>query len=115
MIIIKDSNVTIMVQDIEKSIHFYQKLGLTLKDRWQNNYAMVTTSGITIGLHPANEAEFNESSVSIGFFVDDIAEATNLLEDNHIYYKMDDSKSGIYLYFNDPDGTVLYFVEHRRQ
>ncbi|MEP6513536.1 MAG: VOC family protein [Parafilimonas sp.] len=112
MIKITDSNVTVMVKDMDMAIHFYQKIGLTLKQRWENYYAMMTAPGITIGLHPVNETELGESSLSIGFMVDNIGEARTLLEENKIDYKQDiDGKSGIYLYFKDLDGTVLYYVE----
>ena len=33
---IKESNITINVKDIDKSISFYQSIGLTVKNRWSN-------------------------------------------------------------------------------
>ena len=47
--LIKDSNITIMVKDMDRSISFYQSLGMTLKNRWDNHYAQLTAPGITIG------------------------------------------------------------------
>lgn len=110
---ILDSNVTIMVKSISNAIKFYEQIGLTLKKRWEDHYAMMTTSGITIGLHPANETDLNESGVSIGFMVEDIQEAKSLLEKINIRYSEDDGKSGTYLYFRDIDGTILYFVKQK--
>jgi len=111
MIKITESNVTIMVRDMDKSIHFYEQIGLTLKQRWDNHYAMITTEGVTIGLHPTEGTDIDSGSVSIGFMIDKISEAKALLEKHKINYQDDDGKSGHYLHFKDPDNTILYFVE----
>ena len=112
MIKITETNVTIMVRDMDKSISFYESIGLNLKERWGDHYAMITSTGITIGLHPTGE-HFKETTqhISIGFMVGDVKEATALLEKNNIAFKSDDGKSGTYLHFHDPDGSVLYFVQ----
>ena len=52
---IKDSNVTIMVKDMDKSVSFYQSIGFAVKNRWGNHYAQLTAPGITIGIHPTDE------------------------------------------------------------
>lgn len=111
MINIKGSNVTVMVKDMDKAISFYESIGLTLKQRWDNNYAMLITEGITIGIHPANETELTSGSISIGFMIDNIEDAKTLLDKSNIVYKAEDGKSGNYVHFKDHDGTVLYFVE----
>jgi len=110
MIQIKESNVTIMVKDMDNAILFYEHIGLTLKQRWDNHYAMLTAEGITIGLHPGGNDEAGSGTVSVGFMIDDINEAKMLLDDFKIPYKEDDGKSGHYLHFSDPDNTLLYFV-----
>ena len=108
---INDTNVTIMVKDMDTAINFYQSIGLTLKQRWDNHYAMMTTKGLTIGIHPKEEGETSSGTVSIGFMIGDFNEAKALLEKNKITFKAeDDGKSGNYLHFTDPDGTILYFV-----
>lgn len=61
-----------MVKDIDKAISFYEKVGLTLKQRWDNHYAMLVTEGITIGLHPADSQSNNSGTISIGFMIDKI-------------------------------------------
>lgn len=109
--IITESNVTIMVSDMDESIRFYEKIGLALKQRWDNHYAMMTTTGVTIGLHPAETTSNSSGSVSIGFMVEKIDEAKSLLVENNIAFKEDKGKSGHYLHFKDLDNTVLYFVE----
>lgn len=112
MIRINSTNVTIMVKDMDSSISFYESIGLTIKQRWDNHYTMMETAGITIGIHPGGDEHSNSGSVSIGFIIDDINEAKALLEKNAITAKHeDDGKSGIYIHFKDPDGTILYFVQ----
>lgn len=109
---ITGTNVTIMVRDMDEAVSFYQNIGLHLKQRWGNHYAMMTTEGLTIGLHPADDPNTHSGTVSIGFMVPAIAEAKSLLDSKQIAYTtQDDGKSGIYVHFKDPFGTVLYFVE----
>ena len=111
MLKINESNVTIMVKNLDQSIKFYESIGLKLKERWEDHYAMVETLGITIGLHPTNDQTLGSGSVSIGFMIDSINDAIELLKSNKITNKFDDGKSGKYVHFEDPDGTSLYFVE----
>ena len=112
MISINESNVTVMVRDIDKAVGFYESIGLTLKQRWNNHYAMMTAPGITIGLHPSGDATMGSGTVSIGFMIDNVDEAKVLLDKNEIpHSSMDDGKSGIYIHFKDPYGTALYFVK----
>lgn len=111
MLRITESNVTIMVKDMDKAINFYQQIGLTLKQRWDNHYAMISAEGITIGIHPYEGDSNNSGTVSIGFMVDKIADARAVLDAAGISYRDEDGKSGHYLNFKDPDNTLLYFVE----
>ena len=108
---INESNVTIMTQDMDKSIQFYESIGLTLKQRWDNHYAMVSGPGVTLGIHPSEEKVEGSGSISIGFMVDNFDDVKNLLEKNGIKFDTADGKSGTYAHFKDPDGTVLYFVK----
>ena len=111
MPVIKETDITIIVQDMDKAIAFYEKIGLTLQNRWGDHYARVVTTGITIGLHPGGTNTSSSGSVSIGFLVDDINEAKTLLDGNAIAYKAEDGKSGNFTHFEDLDGTVLYFMQ----
>ncbi|HMC98754.1 MAG TPA: VOC family protein [Ferruginibacter sp.] len=112
MISINSTNVTIMVKSMDASIRFYESIGLRLKQRWGDHYAMVETAGLTIGIHPGGDENSGSGTVSVGFMIKDINEAKTLLEENNITgTTQDDGKSGIYLHFKDPDGTVLYFVQ----
>ena len=113
MITIQDTNVTIMTRDMDAAIAFYEKIGFTMKQRWDNHYAMMTAAGLTIGLHPtdADAAATGSGSLSIGLMVDDIADAKALLDDLSIAYKAEDGGSGKYVHFKDGDGTVIYYVQ----
>ncbi len=111
MISINESNITIMVNNMDNAVSFYERIGLAVKQRWNNHYAMMTAPGITIGLHPS-DAVTSSGTVSIGFMIDKIDDAKMLLDKNEIAYTPEnDGKSGIYLHFKDPYGTILYFVE----
>lgn len=111
------SNVTIMVKDMNKSILFYESIGLKLKQRWGDNYAMIEGPGITLGIHPGGDDESGSGDLSIGFMVDSFEEAKALLQKNGIAISGEDQdgKSGNYLHFNDPDGIALYFVKPKWQ
>lgn len=111
MIKITETNVTLMVMSLNKSIQFYESIGLKLKNRWGEHYAMMETTGLTIGLHPSEKPVKPSSQSSIGFMVDDINEARSVLNKNKILFKDEDGKSGIYLHFTDLDGTTLYFTQ----
>jgi catechol 2,3-dioxygenase-like lactoylglutathione lyase family enzyme len=112
MISIKETNITIVVTDMDKAVSFYESIGLTLKQRWDNHYAVMTAPGITIGLHPSEKTDTNSDTVSIGFMIDTIDEVKTLLDTNNIAYTPEnDGKSGIYIHFKDPFGTILYFVK----
>ena len=75
MIKINESNITIMVKDMDRAIDFYTSIGLSLKKRWDNHYAMVTAEGVTIGLHPGGKDDSNDSHLSIGFMIDNAHDA----------------------------------------
>ena len=109
---IKDSNLTLMVKDMDRSISFYQSLGLKIKNRWGNHYAQLTAPGLTIGLHPANaDTSPGPGNMSIGFTVDNIEEAGSFLQSLAIDAQSRTEEGGQFLHFTDPDGTVLYFIK----
>ena len=112
---IKESNVTINVKDLDASISFYQSLGLTLKNRWGNYYAMLTAPGIVIGLHPTSDDNLkgNLGNVSIVFTTDRFEETKTELEQLSVKITKAKEKGGQFLLFTDPDGTALYFIKPR--
>lgn len=113
MIEIKESNITLMVADMDRSIQFYESIGLILKHRWENHYAMISSPGVVIGLHPMEEGQSYKpsESISIGFMIEKAEEAEDLLKKLKISYQRSEGKSGIYLRFTDPDGTALYYTQ----
>jgi predicted enzyme related to lactoylglutathione lyase len=110
---IKESNITINVNDLDKSILFYESIGLTIKNRWGNYYAQMTAPGIVIGLHPANEINLtgNSGNVSIGFTVDDFEDSKSSLQKLSIKTTDRQEAGGQFLHFTDPDGTALYLIK----
>jgi catechol 2,3-dioxygenase-like lactoylglutathione lyase family enzyme len=110
---ITETNITLMVKNMDKSVLFYHGLGFKLKQRWENHYAMLSTKGLTIGLHPGEGRKHHSGTVSVGMMVEKIESARALLEHHKIKYDYAEGKSGKHLNFKDPDGTALYFVEPR--
>ncbi|HWY09775.1 MAG TPA: VOC family protein [Bacteroidia bacterium] len=110
---IKEANITIMVKDMDKSVAFYQSLGLTQKNRWGNHYAQLAGPGITIGLHPKNESipQNGSGNVSIGFTTDKLDEAKAQLQKLSVNITERNEEGGQFLHFKDPDNTELYFIE----
>ena len=110
---IKESNITIMVSNMEKSISFYQSIGLIVKNRWNDHYAQLTAPGIVIGLHPTNDINLKGGScnVSIGFTIDRFEEAESELKKLSVIATSREEEGGQFLHFNDPDGTALYFIK----
>lgn len=110
---IKEANVTIMVKDMDRSISFYQTIGLTLNTRWGNHYAQLSVPGVVIGLHPTSDNNLKGTSgnASIGFTVDNFEEAKAFLNSLSIQVTERNEEGGQFLHFTDPDGTELYFIK----
>jgi len=110
---IKDSNVTIMVKDMDASISFYESIGLAIKQRWANHYAQLTAPGITIGLHPSEDSNTakGSGSISIGFTTDNFEETTAQLQKLNINITARNEEGGQFIHFTDPDNTALYFIK----
>lgn len=110
---IKEANVTINVSDMDKSISFYESIGLTLKNRWGDHYAQFSAPGITIGLHPTDSKNLkgNSGNLSIGFTTDNLDETELLLNKLKINLSKRQEEGGQFLHFSDPDGSALYFIK----
>jgi catechol 2,3-dioxygenase-like lactoylglutathione lyase family enzyme len=108
------SFVTIIVSDMGRSIEFYtQRLGLTLKTRYGDEFAIVEAPGVTIGLHPSKQGGAKPGSVSIGLGVDDVEEGRKRLEDRGVAFagSVVDDPPMRFAFLKDPDGVELYLAE----
>jgi catechol 2,3-dioxygenase-like lactoylglutathione lyase family enzyme len=108
---IKDSNVTIMVKNMDTSVAFYQSIGFNIKQRWDNQYAQLTAPGITLGIHLTNDNISNSGNVSIGFTTDNFEESKDQLNSLAIQTQLREEEGGKFIHFSDPDGTALYFIK----
>jgi catechol 2,3-dioxygenase-like lactoylglutathione lyase family enzyme len=109
---IVDSNVTITVNNLDKSIAFYESIGFELKKKWDNYYAQLVAPGITIGLHPSEKNKSTPSgNISIGFTTDNIDETKAFLSKSSIDFKEREEEGGQFIHFTDADGTQLYFIK----
>ena len=110
-----DSNVTIMVGDLNRSVSFYvDTLGLKLKARYGDGFAEVQAPGLTIGLHPRRPGEppvSGERGMSIGLAVEDLAAQTALLEGKGVTVSRRADAAADFAEFQDPDGTPLYIIQ----
>lgn len=110
-----ESMVTIIVADMERSIDFYTKrLGLPLKTRYGNEFAVVEAPGVVIALHPApNKTQAREGSLSIGLGVDSVELSTKQLAQRGIAFVGDivTDPPMRFAFFKDPDGVELYLAE----
>jgi lactoylglutathione lyase len=113
----RSMNVTLMVADMDEAVRFYtQVLGLDLAFRGGDHWAMITGPGLTIGLHPKGEhvpapEPDRGPGVSIGFEVEDLAEARARLEAKGIGFERTTDEFVQLAYFHDPDGTTLYLMQ----
>jgi catechol 2,3-dioxygenase-like lactoylglutathione lyase family enzyme len=109
-----DSNVTLMVADMDRAVAFYtETLGFTLARRFGDHWAEVQTPGVKIGLHPSKGSPKTStpSHMSIGLRVEDIDAAMKQLTEKGIAFKPGNDKGSRQAFFNDPDGTPLYLIE----
>jgi catechol 2,3-dioxygenase-like lactoylglutathione lyase family enzyme len=110
-----ESMVTIIVADMERSIDFYTKrLGLPLKTRYGNEFAIVEAPGVTIALHPApNDTPAREGSLSIGLGVDSVELSMKQLAQRGVAFagEIVADPPMRFAFFKDPDGVELYLAE----
>ncbi|HSU28509.1 MAG TPA: VOC family protein [Chitinophagaceae bacterium] len=115
MFSILETNVTIMVKDMAKSISFYKNvLGFSLIRQYGEHYAQVSAPGIIIGLHPSKSGSNTTDHIQIGFTVDNMSSAKEKLEKNTIALTERSEEGGKFIHFKDPDGTPLYFIDPKR-
>ena len=114
---IKEANVTVIVSDLNRTIRFFtETLGLKLKSHMEGEWAEVQASGLTIGLHPAEEhgpQPGKSESLSIGFVVDNLEQSMAELKRKGVVFAPEIVKDGpVQLaFFSDPDKNPLYLCE----
>lgn len=110
---IKESNVTINVKDLDRSISFYESIGFVLKNRWDNHYAQLAAPNIEIGLHPTSQDNLKDNSgnISIGLTVSDFQDVKSQLLKLSIMTTDRKEEGGQFIHFSDPDGTALYVIK----
>jgi catechol 2,3-dioxygenase-like lactoylglutathione lyase family enzyme len=110
-----ESMVTIIVADMERSIDFYtNQLGLPLKTRYGNEFAIVEAPGVVIALHPApNNGREKAGALSIGLGVDSVESSMKQLAQCGIAFAGDivADPPMRFAFFKDPDAVALYLAE----
>ncbi|MHC4579517.1 MAG: VOC family protein [Planctomycetota bacterium] len=112
----QSGNVTVMVSDFERAVRFYtETLGLELRFRSGDEWAEVTTQGLTVGLHKAGTQGPRpgaEGALSIGLQVAEIAAAMERLQERGIRFGQVVEDGPVKLAFlGDPDGNPLYLCQ----
>jgi catechol 2,3-dioxygenase-like lactoylglutathione lyase family enzyme len=110
-----ESQVTLMVPDMNEAVRFYtETLGLRLKARYGDEFAVVDAPGLTIGLHPLPTAQSPDSSLmSIGLGVASLEVTMQQLSARGLRFIgpiREDPPIRI-AYFAGPGGTPLYLCE----
>jgi catechol 2,3-dioxygenase-like lactoylglutathione lyase family enzyme len=115
---LREGNVTVMVSDMDSAIQFYvEKLGLTLKARYSDQFAQVVAPGLTIALHPADKQgrrSVRSEGLSIGLRVDNLERTMKDLKGKGVKFSRIVEDGPVRLAsFKDPDGNPLYLAESR--
>lgn len=116
----RDGNATIFVSDMDRSVNFYTKtLGLKLAQRFGNHWASVEAGRLTIGLHPASNANSagRNGSTQIGLELEgDIEDSVANLKQQGVQFRgpVSQDNAGKTAYFEDPDGNLLYMIQLKR-
>jgi catechol 2,3-dioxygenase-like lactoylglutathione lyase family enzyme len=110
-----ESQITLMVPDMNEAVRFYtETLGLHLKARYGNEFAVVEAPGLTIGLHPLPTAQSPQAHpMSIGLGVESLEATMQQLSARGVRFIgpiREDPPIRI-AYFSGPGGAPLYLCE----
>ena len=110
-----EGQVTLMVPDMAEAIRFYtESLGLRLKARYGDEFAVLEAPGLTIGLHPQPAASPLQSpAISIGLGVESVEVAMESLTARGIHFSgpiVEDPPIRV-VHFKGPGAVPLYLVE----
>ncbi len=114
----KVGNVILAVQDLDKSIQFYNEIiGLPIKDQ-RKTWVDLGTSGALLSLHPASSTTEHvggsiDNGISIGFLVGDLKSALEELKTKGVtvhrdIVEKDVGKNAVIL---DPDQYMISLFE----
>ena len=88
---LKTCRVNMMISNMDNAIDFYQnKLGLSLMNRYGNNYAEIQAPDLLIGLHPTSEKIIKGNNISIGLGVVAFDATMKELQSKGIALKLED-------------------------
>ena len=108
-----ESQITLMVPDLDEAVGFYTTtLGLRLKARYGNEFAVLEAPGLTIGLHPQTKQSASPS-MSIGLGVESLEVAMQRLSARGVKFIgaiLEDPPVRV-AYFSGPGGAPLYLCE----
>ncbi|MGD0143683.1 MAG: VOC family protein [Rhizomicrobium sp.] len=110
-----ESQITLMVPNMDEAIRFYTAtLGLHLKSRYGDEFAVVEAPGLTIGLHPQPKVPSpNAHAASIGLGVASLETAMEQLKARGVQFVgaiVEDPPIRI-ANFMGPGGVPLYLCE----
>ena len=114
----KVGNVILAVQDLDKSIQFYNEIiGLPIKDQ-RKTWVDLGTSGALLSLHPASSTAEHagdsiDNGISIGFLVGDLKSAIEELKTKGVTVHRDimESEVGKNAVILDPDKYMISLFE----
>jgi len=112
-----NGNATIFVSDMDRSVDFYTKvLGLSLAERFGNQWASIESGKLSIGLHPASNQNpaGQRGSTVIGLeLIGRIEDAVAKLKKQGVQFHgaVSEDNAGKSVYFEDPDGNLLYMIQ----
>jgi catechol 2,3-dioxygenase-like lactoylglutathione lyase family enzyme len=110
-----DANATLMVGDLDRAITFYTKtLGFQLEARHGDYFAEVRAPGLTVVLHPRRPGVTpGANHMSLGMRVENIADASAHLRNVGVAFDEQENAANQFVFFQDPDGTALYFIHEK--
>ncbi|HSM35468.1 MAG TPA: VOC family protein [Longimicrobiales bacterium] len=117
MVTISDATVTLMVQDLDRSVEFYRDMLGFAVSFGGPHFRMLEGASLKLGLHSGRARPgvgVRDPSLSIGLRVDDIQTAVAELEAQGVRFPegiIDDDGAIQRAPFVDPDGTALYLLE----
>ena len=114
----KVGNVILAVNDLNKSVEFYNKiLGMPIKKK-RENWVDLGQSGALLSLHPASQSSPHsgtslDNGILIGIVIGDVASAVNELKSKNvkIFRDIQEREAGKNAIILDPDEYMISLFE----